>query len=1229
MHRGLCLLVVCGSLASSVALAQSDRGNITGTVTDPAGAVIVSAPIEARNVSTGALYQAATTDTGNYTLAQLPAGPYELTVAAPGFKKYTRQGLTVENAQTLRVDIALEVGSTSDSVTVTEAAALLKTDTGDLSHNVTTERMDNLPVMGIGAQSSSNLGLRNPMAVTQLVPGTYFLSNTAIRVNGAPNNSQAVRLEGLDATADIMSFSTTLFQPSVDAIQETAILTSNYAPEYGQAGGGVFNYTMRGGTNSYHGTAYDYTVNEFLNAGTPYTDDGSGHLLRPQQRRNDYGFTLGGPLSIPKLYNGRDRTFFFFNWEQYLETQYINNMPLVVPTLQMRQGNFSQPNVYTNRTLNTDPLGRPILENTIYDPATQRPVSETNATLVRDAFPNNSIPVSRMDPVALKIQDFIPLPQNSGLINNLIAPWYSPQDTRIPAFKVDQYFGSNNKVSVYWSTMDANSRQPATQLQTVDGIQAINLKDVDGYSGPDVISSSRGNFIQSYTTRINYDRTISPTLVWHVGVGYIKFNLSSDPLNINFDTAKYWGLTGAALVRQAPFFSGLQTSFGGMKNMGATTFAYDHEIKPGAATSITWVKGDHTFKFGGELNVGGYPSEVFNNVSGNFGFSGAQTGLPSTNGQNLSGGAVGFPYASFLLGLVDSVIMNPPEYPKVGRHAIDFYAQDSWKITRKITLDYGLRYDFQTYVKEQYGRMPSFSATTPNAALGGIPGAPIFESSGPGHCNCEFAKNYPLAFGPRLGLAWQVTPKTVVRAGFGIVYASTAPGSRIQSGAATQSFQLASGSAGFDQSVMTLADGIPLRPVWPSTSPALFPSLSAINVVDQNAGRPPRQTQWSVGVQREITRDTLAEIAYVGNVGVWWLANGLVNYNAIDAATLTAGGLDITNAATRSLLTSQICSPAAIAAGFKLPYSTFPCTATVAQSLRPFPQYTTITSLFAPDGKTWYNGMHFKVTQRFSHGLSLTSNVVWAKAETLGAPGITSGTNNEGVVNNVFNRGVSKTLSSYDQPLSWVTAANYTVPRLNASSTSMKAASWVLGYWTFGTLVSYSSGLPILSPVSNNALGSILFQNVTGTMPATFQNRIPGVPLYTVPDINCHCYDPSATFVLNPKAWSDAPAGTFGTAAPYYADYRYQRRPSENMSLSRQFRMTERVSLNLRVEFNNIFNRATPPNPTATNPQATQVRAANGNTVSGFGFINTAAVAGGISGLSGPRNGTIVARFQF
>jgi Carboxypeptidase regulatory-like domain len=280
-------------------LAQSDRGTITGTVNDPAGAVIAGAPVEIKNVDTGAIYQAGTSATGNYTLAQLPVGRYELSVTAPGFKKYVRPGITVEVAQVYRADVVLEVGSATESVTVSDSAPLLKTESGELSHNVDIGTLDTLPVMQIGA-SAGQAGLRNPYAVVQLLPGSTYAPDVDIRINGVPANTQAMRVEGQDATNGWGTQQSEV-QPSVDAIQEFAVQTSNYAAEFGQAGSGLFNVTMRSGTNHFHGSGYEYFVNEALNAGTPFTNNGHGGLLRPRQRRNDFGFTAGGPIFIPKL----------------------------------------------------------------------------------------------------------------------------------------------------------------------------------------------------------------------------------------------------------------------------------------------------------------------------------------------------------------------------------------------------------------------------------------------------------------------------------------------------------------------------------------------------------------------------------------------------------------------------------------------------------------------------------------------------------------------------------------------------------------------------------------------------------------------------------------------------------------------------------------------------------------------------------------------------------------
>ena len=305
------------TLAASGVFAQSDRGTITGTVTDPAGAVVANAAVEARNTATGVAYQAASTSTGNYTIAQLPVGTYDVSAAVPGFKKYIRQGIAVGVAEVLRIDLALEVGAATESVTVQADAPLLRTETGDISHQIKANTMDLLPILGIGASQAGSAGIRNPYAATELIPGTMWQANNQVRVNGAPNNTQSFRIEGQDASNSGTPGVPAQTQPSVDAIEEFAIQTSNYAPEYGQVGGGMFNVTMKSGTNQFHGTGYEFFVNEVFNAGQPFTDAAAGTgNPRARNRRNDYGFTIGGPVWIPKVYNGHDKTFFFFNWEQ-------------------------------------------------------------------------------------------------------------------------------------------------------------------------------------------------------------------------------------------------------------------------------------------------------------------------------------------------------------------------------------------------------------------------------------------------------------------------------------------------------------------------------------------------------------------------------------------------------------------------------------------------------------------------------------------------------------------------------------------------------------------------------------------------------------------------------------------------------------------------------------------------------------------------------------------------
>ena len=566
---------VCWFVMVWTAYAQTDRGTITGNVTDPAGAAVAGAAIEARNTETGAQYQGATTTTGNYTLAQLPAGTYEMAVAVPGFKKYIRQNVVVQVAQTLRLDVGLELGATTDSVTVTEAVTLLKTESGELSHNFTSKRLDDLPVLGIGTVAAGSEGLRNYMAAVDLIPGTYSQPNANVRINGAPANSQSTRIEGQDATNAYATYTPAMVQPSVDAVQETSYQTSNYAAEFGQAGGGVVNLTMKSGTNQFHGTVYDYFVNEVFNAGTPFTNDGQGNLIRLRSRRQDWGANLGGPIVLPKVYNGHDKTFFFFNIEQFKETAVVNNLPTTVPTLAYRDGNFGS--ALTGRSLGTDPLGRSMIEGTIYDPTTERLV---NGVRIRDPYPNNSIPKAAMDPVAQKVQSLIPLPDSPGLINNITPAFPTGRTTKNRSLKLDHLLSARAKLSFYWG-------QNVTEGQYSTGRAAS-----EGF--PDVITQTRGTFIYSHTERLNFDYTLSPTMLLHLGAGFQKLPFSDHSPTLNYDAEKELGLKGGTLKRQFPQFAGMSIAGrGGSANLGPGAQTLTTSEKPTSNASLTWVRNNH------------------------------------------------------------------------------------------------------------------------------------------------------------------------------------------------------------------------------------------------------------------------------------------------------------------------------------------------------------------------------------------------------------------------------------------------------------------------------------------------------------------------------------------------------------------------------------------------------------------------------------------------------------
>ncbi len=1248
------LVAGCILVFTLAAFAQSDRGTITGTISDPTGAVVANAAIEARNVATGAVYPVASSGTGNYTIAQLPAGGYELTVTVAGFKKFVRTDLAVEVAGTLRVDATLSVGAASESVTVTGEATLLKTEGGEISSNVSTQTLDDLPILTLvgaaaGIGTANSLGnIRNPLSSVQLLPGARITTDTILRINGMPSNSQSINIEGQDATNGFFKQQNQINQAGVEAIQEVAIQTSNFSAEYGQAGGGYFNYTMKSGTNLLHGSGYDYFVNEVLDAGLPFTDRAAtnaaqaGQHVRNPLRQNDYGFTLGGPIVLPKIFNGHDRSFFFFSFEQFRQSSTIGNTVAISPTAAQRSGNFL---AALSPTCNgPDPAGQMVCFNEIFDPASNRVV---NGSVVRTPFPNNAIPVTSIDPTAAIIQNMIPLPNTSGVVNYTAPPYSNFRHTTIPSIKIDQTINNKMKLSGYYSANKTFSPQ------------------TNGFAEPYTALQPQNALAQ--TIRLNLDTTLTPTLLFHIGAGYLHtsnpqtaptYNQSAlFPNGIPFTASNYF-----------PYIAGTYSAIyggwsggGGYPAVANTGVAFTltpvaNDYKPTFNSNLTWVKGNHTFKLGATALFEGIQSVNDSRADGQFGFSAQQTSDPWQNGQPFANTASsGFGYASFLLGTTSSVSTAAPADVRLGTHSFGFYLQDSWKVTRKLTFEYGLRYDYASLWKEQYGRMQNAAFNLPNSLIGGRLGTVEYQAT----CGCQYASAYPLAFGPHLGVAYQINSKTVFRAGGAISYAATSDQAGLNSSAGD--FYSIPPSA-YGASAGNLQYGDPLGPGnrygnpvvhWPNFSPeypvaaapGVIPPSSPFVSIAPNTGRLPRTFQWSLGFQREVTRNLAVEAAYVGNRGAWWASPLLagLNYNALTPLQLQSQyGVNVQNLADTTLLNTQINSPNVIQRFPSLAnpasvYPGFPNTQTLLQALRPYPQWNGIPPFLGPPmGNTWYDSLQVKVTQRLQHGLSMQLAYTWQKELTNGTNSNTSYvTPSPPLINDVFNKALDKQISGFSIPQETIIAFNYQTPKLSGGSGALKAVSWLARDWTYSGVLRYQSGQLLQSPDSANNLLSNLARGPANN-PAiwgggyTFLNRVQGQPLFLVNPNST--FDPTAQLALNPKAWVEPAYGTFGASAPYFNDYRWQRQPAESMAFGRVFRIKERAQLQVRAEFQNIFNRlfysvpTTAGATTITSPtgHANSFLGTTGLLSSGFGYVNWFQGAGAL-----PRSGQIVARFTF
>jgi hypothetical protein len=1220
IHLSLMFLVL--GCASQLCLGQLDRGGISGVVTDSSGSVVAGGRVTVTNTAMGTQNSTVTNASGAYTVPQLAAGEYNITVVATGFSTLIRNGITVSVGQTATIDVQLTVGQATTSVTVTANAPLLQTDSPQNNVEVTTRDLNELPINieGIGA-------VRDPMGFAALVPGTIAGGWNNIHISGSPATTYRVWMDGLDDTSAVKGAISDEQQPSVESLGSESVMINNYSAKFGESGGGIFNYTSKSGTNRPHGTAFMYLENEDLDAGQPFNYTSSGQKYNPVQRQLDFGGSFGGPVWIPHVYNGHNKTFFFFAFEEYHNTQTLNQGTITVPTTAYRNGDLSSnllgPIVDPSGAPVVDCLGRPMINGAVYNPATTRVATCTDGSTktVRDPFPNNFIgDPSTWDPVAQKVLTYMPAPSGSTaneLTNNY--PNLQPNNKYqyLTSLKMDHTIGEKWHLSGY-------------------GILEYSNKDnaADGING--VAASTRWNTTPAPQLYLNADYTATPSLVLHAGFDFTRHAAAQDSAVQNFK-ATTLGLNTAAnmpggAANTFPIFSWPgntpSVNHSTLPNLGVNNAPFIDDNYYTAESAI-WVHGRHTFEFGGDFR-----HQLFGThndpSAGSYNFSANETSLPSAEGQNLYGASLGDGFASFALGLVDGASIGNDNIQWFHRIEGAFYALDTWKATNKLTVNYGLRWDLEQMQREQYLRETQFSPTVVNPSAGGLLGGTEYEGNGPGRCNCAFEKFYPWMIQPRLGLSYQVDPKTVLHAGYGLY-----SGPQLFMNEEIYSNQ----GFGFNQVFLTspsygiaagqLSNGIPYTPAAITAThfdPGAYPNIGQLNsppnFIVPNNGRPPRFQQTTFGVERAIVNDLTVNISFIDNRGVWLNSDGLTNTtNELTPSMLSKKyGLDVTNANDFDLLTQPISSPSVAARGFTAPYSTFPSGATLAQALRPFPQFGNIGDYYEHNGNWWYDALQIKVTKRLSKGLSGGLGYSWSKnLGTVNATNQPTFTTGAVIQDPSAPPKSQKSYESIDEPQMLNFYFNYEVPRFSFAQSGWKRL--LFSGWTTDGIFHYQSGFPIQTPNSTSTLASVTF--ATGV----WANRVPGQPLF-LHGLNNHNVNPRTTFFLNPAAWANPAPGTYANSKPYYGDYRGPRYPSEQLGFGKIVPIKESMTFSLRCDFFNVFNRWAYPNLSNTsNPFQTAQFGSDGSISNGFGFFGN-----GISGAGGnfaPRSGEFVARFQF
>jgi hypothetical protein len=1164
------------------AFGQADRGSIKGQVHDEQNAMIPNTQLLLRNDATGVEFKSVSQSAGEFTFVNLAPGSYTLTSTNKGFAKSIQQHVIVAVGTTLPLDLVLHPSNVETTVTVSSDAAAVETQTSEIGTVITPKEIADLPV----PMSNDS---RNPLSFLTLTPGVAGSEPGAspdyrLHISGSPSDSNEVYIDGVPIMNTELAGDASLTHPPIDSISEFKLVNNNQSAQYGLASSFV-SFAFKSGTNQLHGQLFEFLQNDKLDA-NDFVSNALGQKRAPL-KQNEYGGTISGPVIIPKLYNGHDKTFFFFEYSQFSWRPSSNTADLTTFPNAYRTGNFQQALGAQLTTPDGQPifdaLGRPTYIGEIYDPHTTRTVAGPNggSYIVRDPYPNNTIPMQDFSSIASTLLGDFPMAQSDAINNNFFRVQATKNDEHRLVAKIDHTFNDKHNISASYFHGTYN----------------------DGSNGSLNTFDSNVTVAPTNQYRFSYNYTHSPRVSNNANIGFLRDTNTSGPSTLGPGLTAL-GINGLPVAPGAAPFPAIRLQGSLSTGIGAGGNSYEAENRFFESDNLTVIRGNHNFTMGGELRR--LQRNEISVSSGSFNFNSPETALNGTGfAGSPTGPAVSIPGgggnsgASFLLGAVDTSYNTFPIEQGYRWLQTGMYFQDDWKARRNLVLNLGLRYDIQIPRTEVNGYASTLDPTLPNPAAGGLPGAFTFYGNGPGrNGKARIGVTDFKEFQPRIGFAY--TPygdqKTALRGGFAITRPTGNDNleNGVGSGEYSVGFSGAANAANPGDAAGSpafyLDDGFPASGIVPAQIGAgILVGNTNPGFIHPSAGRPPTQENWALQVQRELPGRMIATIGYVGShayhIGVWSKPNQV---DPALAAKYTAAAASV-GLALNDYLVQPIDSAAAQAGGINAPWSGFEAAlgsaATIGQALRPFPQYGDVDNLINPIGSVSYNGLQTSLQRRFSGGLTFLASYTFSK--TLGNVDSQNGSFAGGenaqysasFYQDYYNPRAERSVTSSDIPQIVALSYTYELPvgkghkYLNRGGVT----DALLGGWEVSGINQYQSGRPV--HIEYDAFGDANPYKATDGF--SFRpNLVAGQPVRN-PGYRKSCSGPlpatngrpACSFFINPAAFVAPPAGEFGNAPHFLGNLRLPAFLNENLSLSKRFHIYDRSTLQFQANAFNVLNR--------------------------------------------------------